>query len=510
MRVLPRLGAARKSPVPLVPLALAMAACAPVQAKAASPIVTTEPSVRPGFSQAVSDYVVRCPDRSLTVAVRRAPDTRVTVDGRRTREQRTVPIEPGQAVPIIVRQQDRVSRHFVRCLPDDFLSWRYHRRGGVQTPRWYLLSPGPHFLKPPNPFGVIFDHHGVPVWWLRPSEEVLFHDLRVIDGNIGYAEAGREGKGFNFEDPMAVRVIRPDGRLVRSLQTVDSPTDFHDLEQVGRDYLFLTYRQRPHVDLSPYGGPEDATVLDSEIQRINRRGRLVWSWSSRDHIDLAESVVRPGKPLTGTAMPDGSTVYDMTHINSVEPVGRDDLIISLRNTDAVYRISMRDGHIRWKLGGKRTPRSLRVVGDPADYPLGFQHDARLWRGTVTVFDNGTDLGGDGYRPPRVVRYEIDTKRRRAILRERLRDPRVTGESLCCGSARKLGNGNWVVGWGGGTNGTMSVLTPRGRVISRLTIDDGFFSYRAVPARAGAISAASLRAGMDALYAAGEADSASLS
>ncbi len=492
-----------RAPLSLALIALALMACLPVQATAASPVLTTEPSLRPGFKQAVSDYVVRCPDRSLTVTVRQEPETRVTVDGDRTREQRTVPIEEGQAVPIIVRKQDRVTRHFVRCLPDDFPEWHY-RRVGPQTPRWYLLTPGPNFDKPPNPFAVIFDHYGVPVWWLRPSTPGVFHNLRLIDGKLAYAEAA--DKGFGYVDSKMFRIIRPDGSVVRSIRTVGSPTDFHDLEQVGRDYLVPTYRQRPHVDLSAYGGPEDATVLDSEIQRLDRRGRLVWSWSSRDHIDFDETVIRPeGAPLTGTPMPDGSAVYDMTHINSIERAGGD-LIISMRNTDSVYRISMRDGHIRWKLGGTETPRSLRVVGDPANYPLGYQHDAQLWRGTVTIFDNRTDIGPDGFAPPRVVRYEIDTKRRRAILRERVTDRRVTGESLCCGNATKLGNGDWVVGWGGGTKGAMSVLTPRGRrVISRLTIDDGFFSYRAEAARARAISAASLRAGMDAMYAAGEAD-----
>jgi hypothetical protein len=480
----------------LLLLALTVMACLPVQAVAASPVITTEPSLRPGFSQAVGDYVVSCPDRSLTVAVRPALETRVVVDGRRTRERRTVPIEPGQTVPILVERRDRVTRHFVRCLPDDFPSWRFHR-AGRGMPRRYLLTPGVHFEKPTKPFAAIFDRNGVPVWWYRASTGV-FHDARLIGGHIAYAGAV-SGLGFGTEDSAAYHLLRPDGSLVHSIQAVGSPTDFHDLQRLGRDYLVLTYRRREHVDLSAYGGPSDATVLDSEIQRINRRGRLIWSWSTRDHIDLAETGRWWPGVAKGTLTPDGSRVYDVTHINSVEPVGRGDLIISLRNTDAIYRIRMSDGRIRWKLGGTKTSRSLRVVGDRANYPLGGQHDARVWRGTVTAYDNGTELG----RRPRVVRFEIDTKRRRAILREKLRDPRVS-KSVCCGSARKLRNGNWFVGWGG-PSGVSSLLSPRGRVISRLTFDDEYFSYRAVPARAHTLSAARLRAGMNALYAAGDAD-----
>jgi hypothetical protein len=278
---------------------------------------------------------------------------------------------------------------------------------------------------------------------------------------------------------------------------VDAPTDFHDFEPIGRGFLVLVYHPREHVDLSAYGGPADATVLDSEVQHISRRGRLVWSWSSKDHIDLAET----GRwwPFVAShpqTLPDGSKAYDVTHINSVELV-EDDLVISLRHTDAVYRIRMSDGRVRWKLGGTETSRSLRVVGDPVDYPFGGQHDARIWHGTVTVHDNGTDLN----RPPRAVRYAIDTKRRKASLLESITDPRVTA-ALCCGSARKLGSGDWLVGWGG--NGVSSLLTPSGGLISSFTIDD-VFSYRTVSSPQRAVDRGDLRAGMDALHAAGEAD-----
>ena len=156
---------------------------------------------------------------------------------------------------------------------------------------------------------------------------------------------------------------------------------------------------------------------------------------------------------------------------------------------------MSSGRIRWKLGGTETNRSLRVVGDPAEYPLGGQHDARLWKdGTVTISDNGTGLE----RMPRAVRYAIDAKRRTATLLESITDPRV-GPSLCCGSARKLPGGDWVVGWGG--SGISSVLTPNGRLLSSFTFDD-VFSYRTVPYPERAVDRSDLRDGMNALYEAG--------
>jgi Arylsulfotransferase (ASST) len=448
----------------------------------AAPLVTTDPPLQPKFAPRITDYAVRCPERT------------VAVSGRRYEGPESVALEPGQAFSFRVRHDGLHTRHFVRCLPDDFPSF-FFRGEGRQKPRWYLLTPGVSFSSPVKPFVTIFDQHGAPLWWYRsPSGQA--HDARLIDGSIAYAEAPPGGI-FNPEEALTYRIRAPDGTLVRSLQAVGVPTDFHDFQPLGRGFLVLTYHPRPHADLSAYGGPTDATVLDSEIQHISRRGRLLWSWNSKDHIDFAETgrwwpfVV--GNPQT---LPDGTQAYDTTHINSIEVAG-EDLIVSLRHTDAVYRIRMTGGRVRWKLGGTETPRSLRVVADPADDTFGGQHDARLWNGTLTVHDNATDLG----RPPRAVRYAIDTKRRTATLLESVTDPRAPS-SLCCGSARKLDDGNWLIGWGG--VGTSSLLTPHGRLIGRFTFEE-LFSYRTIAQPESAVERADLRAGMDALYAAGEAD-----
>ena len=62
------------------------------------------------------------------------------------------------------------------------------------------------------------------------------------------------------------------------------------------------------------------------------------------------------------------------------------------------------------------------------------------------------LAGDALRS---FQLSLDLAR----LRRGLGDPRAPS-SLCCGSARKLEDGNWLIGWGGA--GTSSPLTPHGR------------------------------------------------
>ena len=84
----------------------------------------------------------------------------------------------------------------------------------------------------------------------------------------------------------------------------------------------------------------------------------------------------------------------------------------------------------------------------------------------------------------------------AYLKESITDPDVP-ISNCCGSARRLGNGDWLIDWG--QNNPIGGYRPDGKRTFLLTLKDNF-SSRAEPVPAGAISAQDLRQGMNAMYA----------
>jgi hypothetical protein len=169
------------------------------------------------------------------------------------------------------------------------------------------------------------------------------------------------------------------------------------------------------------------------------------------------------------------------------------VIVSLRHTDAVYRIRKDTGAVDWKLGGTATAQSLTPLHDPhADQPFGGQHDVRrLPDGTLTVHDNRTIESGS----PRAVRYRIDTTARTATLIEQVIDP-DPHLSFCCGGARKLPDGDWVISWGG--TPYVTELTSTGQRVFRMTFPN-FQSYRANPILPGRLSRAALRAGMEAMH-----------
>jgi hypothetical protein len=431
------------------------------------------PSFTPSFSPTIYDYVVRCEDGPVTVHGQTSGGWEWAVNGGPFRGgdfADVVPLSSGRAFVITVRRAGRPQRfrYHVRCLPNDFPEYTFTRNGPV-SPKYFTASRD--FVPVDQQYAMIFDNNGVPIWWIRAPA----HGVRVLpDGNILWN---------SHASPVTKwEIHRLDGSLVRTLDAVGRRADAHDLQFLGNgDYLVGSYVRRSGVDTSAYGGSSDATVINTELQQVSPGGQLVWDWKSQDHISLAE---------TGRHWPWAiDNGYDIAHWNSIEDVG-DSVIASFRHFDAVYKIRKSTGEIVWKLGGTSTPESLEVKGDPRTQTFGAQHDARLLGdGTVTVFDNRTNLPN---RRPRAARFRIDETSGTATLLESITDPDVEA-SYCCGSARRLANGDWLISWGGGAN-PIGGYRPNGERTFLLDFESRF-SGRAQPVSAGVLTTRDLRQGM---------------
>jgi hypothetical protein len=471
-------------------LIAALAALLAATPAAARVRIDATPGLTPRFGESVTDYVSRCGrGRPLRLAVD-AGDDAVSVDGRRPRTGRfsaKVDLRSGQSTRLDVRAHGRTARHHVRCLPKRFPHWSYVRHGkpGAQ---WYLTAPAGNSSPLRVAHSVIvFDRRGVPVWWRREPEEP-FNSTLLPDGTLAWTRW--YGGPFGMRDEGAWEVHRLDGTSVRTLRTVGSPTDHHDMEQLPNgNFLLDTYRLRRNVDLARYGGHGTGNVSDGEIQELTPAGDLVWSWSSKDHIHPAET----GWPVPLRTLPDGESAFDVFHLNSIEPDGHGGLVISGRHVNAVYRIDMATGKISWKLGGTRRQESLKVLGDPRKPTFRWQHDARLLPdGSLTAFDNRSGIGA-----PRAVRFRIDTSKRTARFLEEVTEEKAP-ESPAEGSARKLANGNWVVAWGG--TKVMTEVRPPDDLVWRLQLrDDDITTYRLTPIAFGRLGAYQLRRAMDGMH-----------
>ena len=73
-------------------------------------------------------------------------------------------------------------------------------------------------------------------------------------------------------------------------------------------------------------------------------------------------------------------------------------------------------------------------------------------------------------------------------------------SYCCGSARRLDNGQWLISWAANNN-PIGGYKPSGERTFLLRFDS-YFSARAQPVPAGAVSELDLRQGMRAMCSSG--------
>jgi hypothetical protein len=334
---------------------------------------------------------------------------------------------------------------------------------------------------------VIADSHGVPVWWARADGATPVDTVVLPDGTVAWARLAGAFSQTYFDH------VKLDGTALPPLNTVGEGADHHDLQVLPNgDRLMIAYRPRRHVNLRRYGGPGDATVFDGEVQEVAPDGRLVWSWSTKGHVELRETTAWRFRRRDTRYR--GRPAFDLIHMNSVQFVGQD-LLVSGKNVNAVYLVRRSDGKILWKLGGARRPESLTIERDRyGQQALDAQHDARMQPdGTVSIHDNGSFGHG---RVPRIVRYRIDRRARTATLVQTLTDERV-GPSYCCGSAQRLTLGHWLIDWG--ANPFITEVGPDGRPVLSLKMPRKLFSYKAQSVPSGVLTREALRAGMDAQY-----------
>jgi hypothetical protein len=228
--------------------------------------------------------------------------------------------------------------------------------------------------------------------------------------------------------------------------------DLHELQLTDEGTaLVLVYESEP-ADLTSVDGPADGHQLNAYVQEIDiETGEVLFEWSASDHVPITDSYSElvPDAAATDDRLDDDGSEdapFDWFHVNSVTEDGDDTLLVSARNTHAIYAIDRRTGELRWTLGGKSSDFTM---GDGAAFT--WQHDARrLPDGTISLFDNqGNPPTAD---ESRALVLELDGEgdgaggdREANVVRELARPESVLAGSQ--GNTQALDDGGMVVGWG---------------------------------------------------------------
>jgi Arylsulfotransferase (ASST) len=244
--------------------------------------------------------------------------------------------------------------------------------------------------------------------------------------------------------------------------------DHHEFLISPQDTALISIYNAVPWDLTSVGGADDSVAIQGIVQELDiQTGELLFEWRSIDHVALEETYVTPSE--------DHYPGIDYFHLNSIDIDSDNNLLISARETSAVYKIDRRTGEIIWRLGGKES-----------DFEMGpgtrfaYQHDARrLPDGTISIFDNGSLVFENGtpkaVEESRAIVLDLDQKRMRASLVGEYTHPEKQYADAA-GNMQVLPNGNVFVGWGRAL--AISEFSADGELLFDFRVAPEHKSYRA--------------------------------
>jgi hypothetical protein len=239
--------------------------------------------------------------------------------------------------------------------------------------------------------------------------------------------------------------------------------DLHEFKITPQNTVLLTVFDPIRCNLSSIGGPGNGAVTDSLFQEIDLETHLVRrEWHPLDHIALTQSYASPTN-----AKPEWP--YDYFHLNSINPRRDGSMLLSARNTSALYEISPSTGEVFAQIGGKHGSEKLGKGTSTA-----YQHDAEeLPNGNFTIFDNGGVPKVHSQSRGLIVSVNPTTKTDTLVGQYVHPKPLSAGSQ---GNIQALENGNMFIGWG--AEPYFSEYSPTGALVFDAHLPHKTESYRA--------------------------------
>lgn len=340
---------------------------------------------------------------------------------------------------------------------------------------WTAPSPsdGDHYFVSPKLYDadgvgraglMILDEMGRLVWFEPGSDALTYSDLQVqsyqgepvLTWWRGTANKVH-GEGVGDVADSHYRIIAP----VRAGNGLH--VDSHELTLTPQGTALITAYRHARVDLRSFGGPQDGVVLACQAQEIDvATGKMLFFWDSLDHVALTESYA--SFPASTADDP-----FDYFHINSISPTIDGNLLISARNTWALYKVNRATGEVMWRLNGKKSDFAMG-----AGTPFYWQHHSRqLSTDVITLFDDAAD-------PPKEARsrgliLNVNEVTKSCSLTRAFTHP---SNPLAAnqGSMQVLADGRVLVGWG--SQPYFSEFHANGELICDARFPTDIQSYRA--------------------------------
>lgn len=327
-------------------------------------------------------------------------------------------------------------------------------------PGYTLANPRPRGNIPYDPYNVMLDKYGEPIFFLEwntvcnlfqktYNDQLLFCSFSntnpslnrwyVLNNQYQFVDTLTMGNGYQI-DQHGIAMMENGNHLLIA----------YDPQLVGMDTVFP-------------GGNPNATVIGLIIQELDADHNVVFQWRSWDYFNI----------LDGTHIDFTSANIDYVHGNSIGLTNDDQIIISCRGMDEVTKIDRSTGEIIWRFGLHAINNMFTFTNDT----IGFykQHDARqLDNGNVTVYDNGN------FHSPQFsqgIEYEIDEANFTASLTWNYQhEPSIYASAT--GSNHRQTNGNSLICWGLTWPIAFTEVDENNEVQWELSYPDSIWNYQA--------------------------------
>jgi len=250
-----------------------------------------------------------------------------------------------------------------------------------------LFGPGP---VTEGAYLVGFDAEGHLTWYYQdPSLDGVY----AADRQVRPLDDG----DLLIAVPVGWRVISPAGETRREFSYPELGLEMlhHDAAPLPGGGLLLLSGESRSIEVEG----EEVAVFGDVVVEVDASGEVVGRWSTFDHLDTQRF---PGA-MSLSAANDGVGL-DWTHANGLVYAAEDDsFLLSLRNQSWIIKVDRASGEVLWRLG------------DGGDFALESgewfysQHAPEVADdGTMLLYDNGNERDvAAAERYSRAVRYSLD-------------------------------------------------------------------------------------------------------
>jgi hypothetical protein len=299
-------------------------------------------------------------------------------------------------------------------------------------------APGDLFMAPyqgnGTPGPMISEQDGTLVW---------FHPLPAGEQSTGFEVQQYEGKPvLTWWQGRILKVGFGQGEDVlydssyKQLATVRAGNgyraDLHQFRLTPQGTAWIDEFDPIKMSLASLRGA-GGVLTDSVVQEIDvKTGLVMWEWHALGHIPIQDSY---------NPIPHNGNPWDYIHVNSIDPGSSNDVLLSARNSWALYDVDIRTGAFNWQLGGKHS--TFKLGAGAKTY---WQHDAE-WQpgGLISVFDNGSTPPRE--KQSRAVLLKPNFASKTVALAKAYVNPSKTLLAPAQGNTLSLPTGNWMMGYG---------------------------------------------------------------